>query len=672
MDTRRRFAVEHVNTVTTETPIKPKEDAVDLPNISQVELLAYAKGEYANFQEKFGSVINAYYGTPDMKFTMKPGGWYVDYENLVVNADPNFFIERGYTVTESLFATFHEAEHFRDMARNSDAYDKFFSRIAHIGKTQKTYSKVLARLNNCLEDVVVNKSVMSRWKAGVKAKNTLYPKLFSSTVLDVNPNTNKPEPLHRQFMYALLRTAMLPNEPVQIAPKVQEAIDKIDGQKFIDWITSVSHSGTPDHDAAQRHMYYQVKIEPVFKELFDIDVEQKNDQDEDDNKDGEKGEKGEIDPNAEADPNAESDPNAETDPDAEADPNAKSEKSDSKDDLDDGDVDFGNDPFEDTIPDPIEMGDLSDVIDKLKEAAKNKKFEDNIGVKKEDFDRYRRDYDRVEKYIEELSAVFDQVISRRKQYTRVLRKQVKEGVMLNPSRVATAVAEIKSGNNDPRVMLDYEYRESMSNVPSEFEFTMVGDISGSMASGGKYIMQKRLMLLGAEALKLFSERVKKAKRKGNNVDLDVRSEIRCFGDNDHELKPLSDSLTQKERVSMHKVLGATTNQGNNELATFTEIRTTQFTPQLIEKIKKGDLKKVILFFTDGESSQETIQAEIQKLYNLVAVSDERNPNLVVAGLGFKGGSTAKETYKPNGYYAESFEEVVEIYKEFLTGMVDDL
>ena len=607
---------------------------------------------YNIFFNRFEKTINGYFGTPDVKFTMKPGGWYVDLEKIEVNADPNFFIDKGYSQDEALFASFHEAEHFRDMIREPEEYKRLFDRMNSESTVHPALPKALHTLYNCLDDVLVNKCVMQRWNSGRKAKDTLYPKLFQSSDLMTNPFTGKEEPGHRQFMYALLREAMLPDETCTVSPYVREAIDKVQAKggklKLTEVLTAVDLEGEGVMKPIDRFGIISGLIEPTFIEMFKKDIETMKEQQEKSGKGGKSGEK----------PDGDKKGGEKTD--AQPDPDAESA--------------FDDDPFKDAIPDPIEFKDIQDQVQKIREALAKKKKEEMeklLGVSKEDYDAYAKDFKMIQKFIADLSGTFDAVIQRRKTIERKLRKPVREGVMLSPSRIATAVAEIKSGNTDPRTMLDYEDREATRTRPSDFEFTIVCDGSGSMKGEGKDKMQRQLSVLITEALLDFQERLEKERRKGERINLNIKSEVRMFDENDHVLKPLGTTLTHKERVAMHKVLREFPGGSNNEIATFTKMREEQFDADRVEKMRKGDIKKVILWLTDGESDVNAIQSEIRRLEALTK-NDSDQKSLVIAGLGFKGGQGALTTYAPNGYYGESFEKIIEIFKKFLTQLLDDL
>ncbi len=590
------------------------------------KLMQQAREGWLEFGHRFENTINAYFGTPDMRFTVKPGGWYIDLEKIEVNADPNFFLEKGYSESESMFCTFHEAEHFRDMIRDgifsADAqteYSRLFTRIKSRTDVHPQYPKALQTMWNCLEDVMVNKVVMNRWKSGAKAKDVLYPKLFPNTDL-------RGKPRHRQFMYALLREAMRPDEPMDLDPEVREAINRCQARpggrgRTLDVLTATDIRGQARLAPRERFALMRTNFEPVFEALYRQDLIDRKAED--------RGEPG-------------------------------------------GDDPFGADPEADGIPDPMDLDEAAEMAKRISDAIRDKKkneFKDAMGVDEADFAAYQEDYGQVEPHIEKLSATFDEVIQRRKTTRRVLRKPTKEGPMMDMHKAAIAVPMLDLGQ-EPIVMKDYEIEEKIENRPSEFEFTMVGDGSGSMVGGAKERMQKRLAVLTVEALARFRERIAKVRRQGENINLQVKSEVRIFSDQDHVVKPLSESLTHPERVAMHKALKKLPGGNNNEPATFIAIGQEQFDEARLTKLAKGDLKKVILFFTDGETGVAAVQAEIARLMELAGPKGSKN--LVIAGIGFDDGLEAINTYAPNGYYAKSLDEVVEIYETFLKKILDDL
>lgn len=595
--------------------------------------LAHAREGWMDFRDRHEGTMNAYYGTPDVRFTMKPGGWYIDLKKLEVNADPTFFLEKGFTESEALFASFHEAGHFDDMVQDANNYLAFFERVNEQKTVHPAYPKALKRLYNCVEDVLVNKKVMARWKAGHAAKDSLYPKLFPASDF-------RGQPRHRQLMYALLREAMLPGEPCEVDADVREQIDlwqkRGRGARALDVLTAVDRVGKARVPLQNRFLQYQGTLEPVFRAFFLRDLQDRKP------KSPEKGEgKGSGDPGEPGDP-------GEDDP-------------------------FGEDPNDSAIPDPIDFDDLANQVKKLNDKiAQNKKdaFKEAMGVDQKDFTAYQKDAIAVAPYVERMSQVFDKVIKRRKTYRRVLKKPVDEGAIPNPPRQAGAVAEIQAGNEPHEVFLDYQLKEIVRNRPDELEFTLVGDGSGSMGDEGKDVMQRKIAVLVQEGLQKFRERIERERRQGEKIQLIIRGEVRIFADNDHPIVPLSDHFNHVDRVRMHKALNNLPRGGNNEPATFQAIRQEQFQAERLKKLREGKLKKVILFLTDGQTDQIAIQAQIAAMYE-EAGPDSQN-HLIIAGIGFGNGTQATATYAPNGYFVETLAQVPETFIAFFEKVIDDL
>lgn len=617
------------------------------------------------FQKQYEKQINAYFGTPDVAFTLRPGaGAYIDLENIRVNIDPALLFEYGLSDAETLFINFHEAEHFRDMLENPDAYERNFARIKSTTEPHPAFPQALHRLFNCADDILVNRQVMRRWASGAPVKDALYPKLFASADLSKHPATGVPTPRHRQFMYALLRHAMLPEEAVTVDPEVTTAIERAQGSiggdtELIDFITDretieLALAGINEKRVKERKegidtvqfRYFQMwqNVVPIFEELYRQDMEDRQAKPKLGQGKG-KGTGGKPKP-GEGEPQP-----------GEADP-------------------FGDDPFEEAIPDPIDQEDAIPGAGELNRriaAKKNKMLEDALGVAPKDFDAYKRDFNSVETYIDQLSRVFDQVIERRKSVRRVLRKSVKEGVMLDPRKAAVALAEIKAGHDDPQVMLDFEKRETLRNLPSEFEFTLVCDGSGSMRGNEKEVLQRKLAVLVTEALAAFQGRLEKERRRGEDIRLDIKTEVRMFANDDYEAKTMSDTLSHPDRVRMHKILCALPGGGNNEPATFEAIEREQFHPSMEKKLREGDMKKVILFLTDGETDAAAIRRSVRRLEDRVGEKKTGEGNgLVIAGIGFGDGKSVVETYTPNGYYAASLDQVPDIFQKFLEEIIGTL
>lgn len=587
----------------------PQEDARDA-------LIEGAREKWGDFNERYRDIIQGYLGTSEIPFTCNPGGWYITLTGeITINADPTFFLERGYSESEALFATFHEARHFLDMIQDPEAFSILAEKVQGKKDIHAAYPKTLFRFYNAIEDIMVNTGVMQTWKAGEKVKNGLYKKFFKS-------NDFTKDPLHQQFMYALLREAMLPEEPCLVDPKVREKIDtwqkRGGSQKAIDILTATTREGSAKLPPRKRYALIATTLEPIFEELFKEDLQNR-------------------------------------DPEKQQDAQGPFE-----------------DRHEDAIPDPMDINEVHDAIQKINEEIaqrKNDEFKKNLGVEQKDFEAYQRDFRRIEKHIDDLAEVFQQILQKRTSYRRVLRRRTKEGPMLDNRHIATAYAEIQAGHEDPTIFLDYEKKEIIRQQPNRIEFTLVCDGSGSMTENNKDTTQRLIAVLVTEAFARFRSQIKREQQEGSDINLDVLSEVRIFNDNDEVIVPLSPSITHEQRVKMHKRLK---NLGgdNNEVDTLKKMREEQFGKKTLQSLRDGDLKKIILFLTDGESNKEKIQIAINNL--APELSEHGRKNLVVAGIGFDGGIDAKTTYAPNGYYANDLSEIAGITTKFIEEMLKDV
>jgi hypothetical protein len=336
---------------------------------------------------------------------------------------------------------------------------------------------------------------------------------------------------------------------------------------------------------------------------------------------------------------------------------------------------FGDDPNQDAIPDPVDMKDAAEKVSAVNKALSKKRaadFEGVMGVSEKDFENYKHEQERVNPHIQALAEVFKKVIQRRKEIRRVLRGVAVEGPMLDPSQLARVVAEMDTGNSEVRAMRKVVKKEVVRNRPNQLEFTLVCDGSGSMNESRKKTAQRLFAILAMEGFAKFRSEVERERRGGQNINLEISSGLRVFGDTDEVVKPLSKTLEHKDRVRFRKRLAEDLGQGNNEPKTFEAIERDEFTPQKIEAMRRGDLKKIIVFLTDGESDSVAIQACIKHLMDLARDPHTGECNLVIAGIGFEDGQSAKDTYAPNGYFAKDLGEMPQIFVSLITNILDDV
>ncbi|KKT45819.1 MAG: hypothetical protein UW37_C0040G0008 [Candidatus Gottesmanbacteria bacterium GW2011_GWA2_44_17] len=200
-------------------PEKPEIQGVVTPPVEE-KFRAFLTGEERILNDIAGGA----------GFTFKRGdGWAINPETGEATYDPKFFEEKGYTPSQALFGAFHEIKcHLVETSellgtpRGQEAFARLKDRI-----------KAKPRLHiweNCRTDVKGNLAITRFAPSLAEDVEAVYrEKLWPETDL-----TSKPK--HLQFMYSILRTAMVPDEEVTVDPKVKEAISKLRNVKGKDVI----------------------------------------------------------------------------------------------------------------------------------------------------------------------------------------------------------------------------------------------------------------------------------------------------------------------------------------------------------------------------------------------------------------------------------------------------
>jgi len=509
-----------------------------------------------------------------------------------VTYDPKFFSDKGYSSAESMWATCHEVEHFRDWRKDPETYAKLFGRMKIRRRIHLLY--------NCLDDVMVNRNVDKRFPAHQETKKYLYQeKLFPGT-----DYTDKPK--HLQFAYAVLREKMLPEELMTLDPEVRKEIENlknIDG-KGADLIDIVSN---PEAEPKDRFSLIEEYIEPIYEKFFQEDVESKREQEKKEKGEGEKEKEGEGQEGGRESESQEKSGKPEGKKDG------KPRKTTPAEDFFADDYD----DFEDKSPEVILAEDVKEGLDKfIKQKKEDEKSPEEIakeqfkkqhGVTYEDVQHYRQNYEKIRNYIEPLREIFARIISTRKEIKRRLKERTDQGVIMDPSLISQAYIDAESGITDSRTQLKIKKIEYDEHKPNDFEFSLVCDLSGSMSNnnpGGKSYEQRLCAILIMEALDEFEEKLK-AEREDKTLDLHVLTEVRGFGEEDEELKPLGDTIDYQSRVKINKRLGNCNGGSTRDFKSLTKVDES-ISDEIRLKIEKNDLKKVVLLITDGGTNDDDV------------------------------------------------------------------
>ena len=536
-------------------------------------------------------------------FSFKRGTeWAIYPETGEATYDPKFFEEKGYTQSQALFGSFHEIKcHLVETAELLNAKG---GEAAH--KRLKTRIERRQRLHiweNCRTDVKGNRAIMQFAPSLREDIETLYKeKLWPETDL-----TDRPR--HLQFMYAILRESMVPDEETKIDPAVREAINKLRNVKGKDVIKLATN---PNLDPLSALRLSERYIEPVIEELYKEDLKDKKDQELKDGKG--KGKDGQGKP---GDP-----------------------------------FESDYEDYENRHPEPMDDKEMEKKIKeaKAKQSESSRQdagYEEEHGVSKQDTDDYYNEYRKIEQYIEPLRQIFRRIIEQRQIPVRHLAALKEEGVMIDPGLVAQTYMDVQAGVQNPKTMKDFEGTLVDENIPTNFEITIVADRTGSMQDGAKIPEQRRSCLLLMEALKEFSDITEE---QGPLVPhLGVRSEVVSFGDQPQRtevLKPLSKELSEKQRIEVFKSLAIADSEINNEQVLFARIMNSireeaARDSTYLGKIKSGKLRKFVIVLTDGiVGDYAATRREVEKIRDL---------GVVVAGVGMTvDGKDAEKTYAPDG------------------------
>lgn len=534
-------------------------------------------------------------------FSFKRGEqWAIDPETGQATYDPKFFEDKGYTASQGLFASLHEIKcHLVETEEllTQKGGDRAWQRLKKRIET-KPYLKIW---ENCRTDAKGNLAITHFAPSLDQDREALYrDKLFPETDL-----TQKPK--HLQFAYAVLRSAMLPDDELKVDPEVAEALQKLRSVKGKDVISLATN---PSLDPLLSLRISQKYIEPVVEDLYKKDLEDKKKEGKGKGKKGEKSEKGEGNPF----------------------------EDDYKDYFDKHPEPFPDEDTDKKIKDAIKAQ-----SDKARQEAG---YEKEHGVSKADVESYYQEYRQIEGFIEPLREVFRKIVEQRKIPKRRLTALKEEGVMVDPGLIVQTHLDVKAGIESPKTMRDFEGTFVEENIPGKFSIRLVADQSGSMA-GEKAIYQRRSAILVMEALREFTEMLDE-ERELIYPDLDVQTELRGFAvsQGTRLYKPLSKELTEKQRIEYFKGLLDTSGSFTNDYDALSDIEKDvkdrmARDPVYAEELKRGKSREIVIILSDGISS-DVSQAK-GRTKNL------RDMGVKVVGLGMgQGADAVNNTYSPDG------------------------
>lgn len=654
------------------------ETGVDINHAEAVALVERHRDFFEHYAKGRVKIAPAPKGLDTFAFDLK--------ENIVY-INSMFYRKLGLSEEKTVFATLHEIEHMLEKIQvlAEDGGEKTFEKYL---KSLKT-SKAFGLMDNCVADIRENRTVVSRTNKGM---GELESKIYKEDLFAETDFTKQPR--HIQFSQALLREARVPGEKCSVSPDVRRALDEVSKVKGL-----VEIMTNPETPMSTRLKLQNKYIWPKVQALLEKDIEDKKKQKEQEKKDkqekqekedSEKGESGEEQEEQEgSEEGQDENGNEGEEKDKKGKPGKdKVEKSDGQGGEKSEDSENGEGEKEETdpnkifadeyakaeekFPEAVPLEEIEKAFKEWKEAKKeggadkaDEEYSKSIGVEKEDLQKYRKVVDDLQKTVnpetgvevlEELRNLFSRIISKRTKAVQAPKYPVEEGdELVDPAQL---IADVKSGNLQPKVWEDTEIKEKKGDRFGEVEITLVCDRSGSMTEGQKAVEQQKSAVLVMEVLKEFAEMCEAEKM---NIDkpLEVKSEIFGFtgGSEDRvPIKKMSAELGESERIKVLKKLydlpGTTTDFNCLEAID------SSLDDSIKRKIQQGELKKIVIVFTDGGSDNPArVQGVLKNL---------RDSGVVAIGVGItNAGQPVLSTYAPNALVVEDVQRLPIVLGELL-------
>ncbi|MBI3255493.1 MAG: VWA domain-containing protein [Candidatus Andersenbacteria bacterium] len=612
-------------------PESPHGEAMEFVDRHQDFLKQYARGEV--------NIKPAPPGLDTFAFDLVSNDIYVN---------SRFYQERELSDEKTLFATLHEVEHFREKAQmvREESGQKTFTAYVEAIKESRAYGL----MDNCVADIRENRTVISRTNESYAGlEQALYTE-------DLFPATDfRQDPRHIQFSQALLRESRVPGQPCEVAPEVREALDKLGaiadakGRKLMDVMTH------PDTPMSLRLKLQNAFIWPRVKVLLEQDL-QEQEQKKGESEEGQPGEAG---------GEGQQTKSKTTTP-------GQNPNEIFKEAYDQADKRVPNAVPIEKIEEALGQWQKEKGVNALDKA--DAEYADKLGVKKADLQRYRQEVVALEKYvnpatgekpIEGLCRLFERIIARRLKPAHAPRYPVEEGEdLVDPAQL---VADVKAGNLEPKVWETTEMAERPGKRFGKVEIMSVADRSTSMNEDGgvKLKEQRRAVVMAMEALKYFGDRVAE-ERVNVDTPLEVKSAFYAFGSRGQDgtaLKASSTELTEKQRVGIASVLSSAVGSTNDFVPL--EAIAKGMTDEERQQIREGELKKIVVVFTDGDSDDKVrVQKALKKL---------RDSGVVAVGIGItEGGQAALTTYAPDARVAKQATELTTILGDLLAEHLADI
>ena len=268
-------------------------------------------------------------------------------------------------------------------------------------------------------------------------------------------------------------------------------------------------------------------------------------------------------------------------------------------------------------------GILEESINKQKEAKENtpakkaeQRLKDELGDSFKFREPYRAALERVRPQIDDMREFFSTLLDERVVQIRSLNRASSDGVILNPYALSQTIVDLKTGiKNPPEAFLDYGKREKETQANGRFDCYLAVDCSGSM-QGQRTLEAQKAALIFLEGLSAFQKDIESRQQQGTiDLDWDVRSSVYAFSTGAELIKPLTSSLTEKERLDVFSSISNPAGSTDDYMALESICEGIKL--ELGSKPENKDRKRIVIVLTDGESTNsERLSRSVNELNKL--------------------------------------------------------
>jgi hypothetical protein len=613
---------------------------------AEVELEAYRR-EAQEMLDAHRSFFMSFGG--DISLTYKLGSaFFIDLEKGEVNLATQWFMERGYSREQILWAVLHELSHFRDFANDPERMMSNFayvrSRARETGATmmrkweekyktsdsefieklkrprpvskknptetmnavEQAAYKIHHKFWNIFDDIFVNAAVSrrapayERGSAGGEEIRRLYrEKLFAATNYQDCPR-------HLQFLYALLREEMVPGEMLELGDDARAALEekmtylgkRLNSREII--AAHIKPGKNKDVRVGERYFALKRTLEPIFLRLLAKDLE-----DWEPEKPLEvEQQKGESDKEGMEDSNPFKryyDHFAKNKPDQIDEDeiiNWAGEHDKEKKDIEDN---AGRSKVDDAKSSDKKAADAQSAMDR--------KWCEEHRVPPRALKRFRRTEGEVAPYLEELSELWERIIYGSGREThRAIEGHFKTGSELDIQKVIDEWPRVTGGEFDEaRVMKRNVIHETIVRKPELIRVRIVADLSSSMDSEKRRILEQCVVLL-LSSLREFNTKLNLT-REQTKSRLTVDTEVRIFGSNTKKIKAFRKESSEDEQVEIVQIFErlAENLRGTADHLALSAIERS-IDEEERDRIRSGKTMDIVFEITDGGANIPTASA----------------------------------------------------------------